>query len=182
MLGDGRRLCRSIFVKDTLEHLARLKISSICVALIWCTSVLLYSASLLLPCFGPDNSPGFGLLLFGILGIFCGEYSWLANPSYAIASVCLIVARTRSNSADVRRWGSRFAILFSAAGVLFAGIFLAQDTTYYGDHPVGQKTKITSLLVGYWTWLSSNVLLLFVTTILHVFVTEEPESTANPAE
>ncbi|MBM3966938.1 MAG: hypothetical protein FJ308_18010 [Planctomycetes bacterium] len=122
------------------------------------------------------------MLLFGLLGIFCGEFSWLANPSYAIATVSLIVARTRSNSVDVQRWGSRFAILFSAAGVLFAGIFLAQDTTCYGDHPVGQKTKITSLMVGYWTWLTSNVLLLLVTTILHVFVTEEPESTANPAE
>jgi hypothetical protein len=128
-------------------------------------SLVLYLLCLVLPCYAPCREPGIGLLLFGAIGVFCGQFPWLANPCYFVAIVGLTLSFSESFTVSSTLTCCRIATIVSPMGVLFALIFLFQSKTLYGNHPVGVLVNIEELLFGFWSWLSA----LFVLSLSVLF-------------
>jgi hypothetical protein len=147
---------------------ATIKVLNMVALSIALASLVLYVLSLALPCYAPGNEQGFGLLLFGAFGVFCGELPWLANPCYFAGLLGLVFAFTKSSSTRKSLTCCRIALLVSPVGILFAVMFLWQSTTLYGNHPVGESSKIEELRLGYWLWVSALVALSFAVFLRYV--------------
>lgn len=135
-----------------------------------------YFASLALPCFSPEDDPGIALLIFGPLGLFCGEIAWLANPCYLIATLCLLASLRHGMQSASQLALRRISVVAAFLGVPLAIRFAMQSSTYYGEHSVGEKSNITELLVGYWLWLTAMTLIA-IASLTGCFLPTEIKST-----
>lgn len=113
--------------------------------------VLMYLASLLFDGFcyhGTNCEPGWGILLFGFLGLVVGgQISWLANPLIIPAWLLLLVDSKASDRVSLTLWVVAF---FVGNAFLFQGV----NTSEAG----GPLQQVTSLGIGYWLWMGSITL------------------------
>ncbi len=144
-------------------------------------SLTLYLFSLLLPCFSPEDDPGWALLLFGPLGLVCGEFAWLANPCYLVGVGTLAVSFKPTVPDDQLRKLVNTSLIASIAGFCFSMLFAFQESTYYGNHPVGVRSMISELRLGYWLWVLSMVTLA-VASVVRRFCIRSNRGTENHLE
>jgi hypothetical protein len=89
-------------------------------------------------------SPGWGLLLFGWLGLLDGVFAWLANPLLLSAWIFSFVGK------------KKLALALAIPAPLFMLGFLFRDTIISSEAPT--YSKITGHGTGYWLWLASACL------------------------
>lgn len=116
--------------------------------LLW-VSIALYVASLSQETFCASGNcsgwPGYGILLFGILGIggSLANVTWIANPILFL-SWLFIWQRDR-----------RLSLAFSGAALIVAAAFMLMPNVVNNEG--GVAVPITGLRLGYWLWLASMV-------------------------
>jgi hypothetical protein len=113
-------------------------------------SIASYAASLATPAFYDSRNTegwlGLAALISGVFGVLGGFYCWLANPLLVVA---WILALTKK---------SPWAICGTAIlACLLSSEFMRHDLIYVDEG--GSKAKITSLGIGYWLWLISQILM-----------------------
>lgn len=132
-------------------------------------SIGLYVLSLTQNAFCVDGNcsgwPGYGILLFGALGLFTlnpANFAWIANPILFVAWGCL--------------WGGRgkAAVQFGIAAFLIAFLFLLMPSVVIGED--GMPRPRTGLRLGYFLWLAS-----MGAAVVAAAFTFDPDGEAAPA-
>lgn len=113
----------------------------------------LYLASCALPCLRWTNGnsiAGWEALLFGWMGVFYGQFAWLANPLYLVALLGSIFGR------------GRWVTVVSLACV-FLGLFTV--TLFFAGVPADgsnvNQLRLQTLGPGAWLWMASFLLLVY---------------------
>ena len=113
--------------------------------------VLMYVASLPFDGFcyhGNNCDAGWGILLFGFLGLVVGaQISWLANLLIIPAWLLLLVHSKASDAV---------AFMFCVGAIVVGNFFLFQGVST--SEAGGPLQQVTSLGIGYWFWMGSIVL------------------------
>jgi hypothetical protein len=93
-----------------------------------------------------DDSPGWLVLLIGIIGVFVGGacLSWLANPFILVSWIIF---------KDIK-----YSFIFSLLAVISSGSFLLFNQVIVDE--AGNYAEITSYKIGYWLWFSSMIIML----------------------
>ena len=111
-------------------------------------SLLLYLLCLPFDAFCPSGQcsawPGYGILLFGPLGLFVSfatNWTWLANPTLFAAWIMHLVG------------AKIMSAILSLAAFAIAVSFLFQREIMVNE--AGLLLPITGYRIGYWIWLSS---------------------------
>jgi hypothetical protein len=114
-------------------------------------AILTYVASLPFDGFcyhGNNCQPGWGILLFGFLGLAVGgQISWLANL-LIIPTWPLLLLHSKASD------GVAFMFCVGALAVGNAFLFQGVSTSEAG----GPLQQVTSLGIGYWFWMGSITL------------------------
>lgn len=98
------------------------------------------------------GADGFGVLLFGGLGIFAMDpaaISWLANPFLILSWVTYYTGEKK-----LVYLSSILAVLFAASFQMFEGVVTSTS---------GSPSTITGYGPGYWLWLFSAICMLLAT-------------------
>lgn len=101
---------------------------------------------------GPDPrawAPGWGLFLFGWIGIFSGTVSWVANPLLLYAWVMFFLKRYRRSA------------MFAFGALVLMLAFLMSKTVVSSEAPT--YSRIVGYGTGYWLWIASAAILLIGT-------------------
>ena len=107
-------------------------------------------------------SPGWGLLLFGWMGLLSGTLAWLANPLLFVSWVFLAMSKFR------------LAFYVALGAFLFAMSFLLNSEVISSTRP--DYSKIVGYGIGYWLWIASAL----IVTVGAGVLTIRPESDARP--
>jgi len=90
-------------------------------------------------------SPGWGLLLFGWMGLLSGTVAWLANPLLFASWVFLAMSKFRA------------AFYLALGAFLIAMSFLLNSEVISSTKP--DYSKIVGYGIGYWLWIASALIL-----------------------
>lgn len=121
-------------------------------------SVVIYVASLALDAidFKRDGTPvepmnGANVLLVGWLGLLLGQYGWFANLFMSAGFICALVRAFTM--------GKLFGMASLALSAFSLAVIFSQEFPA-NEGGVGPPMKVTSLGIGCWLWLMSQVLVL----------------------
>lgn len=118
-------------------------------------SGLLFLASCILPCLhwqNGDSMDGWEVLLFGWMGVFYGQFAWLANPLYAVALLGSIFGRGR--------WVTVLSLGCVFVGLLTVTLFFSELP---GDESHVKTLRLQSLGPAAWLWMGSFLTLVYAT-------------------
>ena len=98
---------------------------------------------------------GLTLLLIGWIGLFQGEFAWIANPLWIVAMISIAYSEKSFGSKPYAKGGAWLALVLSFAALILALTFVFQKNTYCGKGPAGRLSQIGGFSPGFILWISS---------------------------